>query len=323
MWRVIFTPLRNARSLFYCSFSPLSSLFSCTFLPPFSNHFRLQCSEGRTAAEAHAQKPAPLIPPLLPLVVGVSPWCTSRQRQNHKVCYSEKFTGSSAWEQWWQQTSAGKTMPSPFSLLFFKTKFKIKSKSSQNVSIHLAIYSFLQCPSHHNNPPCLFPKAAYNPLHLQKLRTLLTAKSGACDLASATTASARKTERLREEEEIIVDIGGWWWKRRKSGDRKKMAVSGEVRHFIENTLCMVHSWEWGYFYVALSSPVMPRYPFPRKWPKSWGTWVGRGVLTLPRSIFVHFVKIPSCWHTRSYNHISLKSVVHPVLENTHFWSMNN
>lgn len=212
---------------------------------------------------------------LFPLAVGVSPWCTSRQRLNHKVCYGVKFTGSSAWEQWWQQTSAGKAMPSPFSLLFFKIKFKIKSKGSQYLSVHLAIYSSLQCPSHHNNPPCLFPQAAYNPLHLQKLRTLLTAKSGACDLASATTASGRKTERLREEEEIVVDRGGWWW---KSGERKKMAVSGEVRHFIENTLCTLHSWEWGYFYVAPSSPVTPRYPFPRKWAESWEDVGGRVII---------------------------------------------
>lgn len=46
-----------------------------------------------------------------------------------------------------------------------------------------------------------FPKAAYNPLHLQKLRTLQPAKSRECDLASMTTESERRErERKRDSE---------------------------------------------------------------------------------------------------------------------------
>lgn len=50
------------------------SLFSCAFLSSsLLNHFRPQCSGGRTAAGAHAQESAPLIPPLLSPWLSVSP----------------------------------------------------------------------------------------------------------------------------------------------------------------------------------------------------------------------------------------------------------
>lgn len=79
-------------------------------------------------------------------------------------------------------------------------------------SIHLSMCLSIH-PSSHPSPtprpslsytptptptPSLFPKAAYNPLHLQKLRTLQPAKSRACDLASTTTESGRKGEKCRE-----------------------------------------------------------------------------------------------------------------------------
>lgn len=79
-------------------------------------------------------------------------------------------------------------------------------------SIDLTIHPSLPSFFHPLLPPLLplrfFPKAANNPLHLQKLRTLQPAKSRACDLASVTTESGRKTGKCRERKERVVDRGG-------------------------------------------------------------------------------------------------------------------
>lgn len=82
-------------------------------------------------------------------------------------------------------------------------------------SVHPSIHPSLTVnPSIPSTPPHplplrLFPKAANNPLHLQKLRTLQPAKSRACDLASMTTESGRKREKCwgRERERGLSGEG--------------------------------------------------------------------------------------------------------------------
>lgn len=115
-------------------------------------------------------------------------------------------------------------------------------------SIHPFHPPFLQPPS-----PRLFPKAAYNPLHLQKLRTQQPAKSRACDLASTTTESGRKRDKCQEWKRglSIEEDDERVRKMEKEGGRQReeIVVSGDIRH-IENTLwtlvwsgVQTHGWE--------------------------------------------------------------------------------
>ena len=115
-------------------------------------------------------------------------------------------------------------------------------------SIHpsiVAIHPSLLPPPLPSLPLRCSPKAANNPLHLQRLRTLQPAKSRACDLASTTTESGRKREKCRERRRGLSVEGdderarrteeeeGRW--REREREREKTVVSGHIRH-IENTL---------------------------------------------------------------------------------------
>lgn len=118
-------------------------------------------------------------------------------------------------------------------------------------------------------PPRLLPfsQSSSNPLHLQTLHTLQPAKSGACDPASVTTASAGGRERQGVEGEMgeMMKRGGRQRERRLQLAEIRRTENTCVPWSSQRSTPAAGNWPVRLFWCCLFSPVMSHSDFPKNW----------------------------------------------------------